>query len=84
MNRREKEIVELEKQKVSQLSVQLTMSAFVMALKHKHGFGAKRLNELLAQVSKELEGVGSGMIGAELYIEYTEEQTGIKISGENT
>lgn len=50
-----------------------------MALKHKHGFGTKRINELIEQTLKEIDGVSRGMIGVENYIEYVTEQTGVKL-----
>lgn len=79
MSRRQEYEQRLQNERISNMSTKLTICAMAMALKHKHGFGTKRINELIEQTLKEIDGVSRGMIGVENYIEYVKEQTGVKL-----
>ena len=83
MSRRDKYIHELEINKASKNAIQTTLdsylSATIVALKKEYGFGKTRIMRVLKAIENELEPVGSGMVGLDLYKEYAKEFTGVDI-----
>lgn len=80
MSRRDEYLQKQRIQKSINMATDTILSTLTVVLKKEFGFGQERIQRVLQGIEKEVEPIGSGMIGYEVYKQYAEAFTGVSIA----